>query len=86
MDAVGLRSGGLELLVGGAKSVSLEMAPKSTLKDLICHVRDRIIQERKELFAVDDTVCVAAPAVAGRPRGAEPILPVAHAGGQACSY
>ena len=49
-------SGGLELLFSKQKRHSLTLEQPSTLRSLILHMRQRLIRERVELFAVDDTV------------------------------
>lgn len=56
-------SGGLELLVAGAKRVDVALPARAhCMRDLIRHVRETVVQERPELFSVDDTVLVCAGA------------------------
>lgn len=49
-------AGGLEYLFGGKQSLFLDVPEATTIKDLISILVEQHLQERKELFILDDSV------------------------------
>ncbi|CAG9460557.1 unnamed protein product [Pedinophyceae sp. YPF-701] len=54
-------SGGLELLFGGEKEICCDVEPQSegapvTVRSVMFHARDKLLQDRPELFMKGDTV------------------------------
>ncbi|KAI9502372.1 Ubiquitin- modifier 1 [Coemansia spiralis] len=51
-------SGGMErLMKDQASSIQAKLPEPATIRDLIIHVRDNVVEDKKELFSKNDTVC-----------------------------